>query len=510
MEKEKFYINIYRATDSFLYLPAYIAENLKILQTELDSIEKYCGKYEFVVNFVKLESKKGDEEAIRMMLKDVGTNTVAIAIGSPVAFFKSDMEKDLIQNIRVVGAMIDKSTFWAVDHKNVSCDEIGMLKGKFSRVIHPNENYITGYYLGKKTRRLAKINDGALVDFGTEIAELKQCNVGTSEAIAITADIATLAKEISCDNPKLHINHKFSISEKKFLTTGIITAIKFCEEFPDIIERIIESIQKSIVILYSSRETAEKICTEVATSKFKDQFCEPNTQTKSISKIVEMMYEEKFYPADLNISKECWDKAIDALAKTDQWEDEYKNDILAHSFYEYVVNKFVLNSEKSIADQFGIDLETFESELRPMKEKLTNLEQKLGEKDKEIEKKIEELGEKNGEKDKEIEKKIAELGEKDKEIEKKNAELREKDKEIEKKNAEIERLSRFKNFMRKIWACLKRHFAVLMCLVIILGVIIANYIWKFITFIDSGIINLIGIVIAAVSFIFDHNKKKQT
>jgi hypothetical protein len=363
---DTFNIKIHRATDSFLYLPAYIAKDLEIFQTILGSKRK-IGDREYRINIVFEEPKQdeGDEEAISKMIDDNTDTSVAIAICSPVAFLKPDMESKIRENVRVVGAIINKLTFWAVDHEHNEYSDTKDLKGKFTKVIYPSEKFITGCYLGREVQRDAGITDKNLVpvEFDTEIEKLRTLNCSEEHpAVAVTADIATLAEATTGDDPELYINHHFS-RKGDFLTTGIVTSKKSCDKFPDIIAKIIEAIQKSIAILYSSEITARRICAGIASRQFANKFTQTiGEDSDAIREIIRLMNEEEFYPADLNISEEGWDKAVKALSLTrhlDKADDKKIKSILSDSFYQFVDNKFVRDSEKSIAEQFGINLYTF-------------------------------------------------------------------------------------------------------------------------------------------------------
>jgi hypothetical protein len=297
---ETFTLKIYRAANSFLYLPTYIADELEIFNTALeakDNVIKIDQKeYTLKVEFVDLDGT-GDEEAINQMRKnneDCSNNSIAIAIGSPVAFLKPRMT-DEENNTRVVGAIINKLTFWAVDHQNKVYKTISDLKKNFSKVIYPNDKFVTGCYLGKIVKTEADISnaDCIPVEFETEIPELIKINTAKKEnrteqsAIAITADIATLAQKTMGKDPALHINHYFSRSGD-FLTTGIITTKSACDKYPDLITKIIEAIQKSIAILYSSEKTARKVCAVIADKKqFKQKFCDKvDENSDSIKEII--------------------------------------------------------------------------------------------------------------------------------------------------------------------------------------------------------------------------------
>jgi len=378
---DKFYIKIHSATDSFLYLPVYIAKELEIFQTLLgpkriikdkkSGVEK---EYEIEVVFEKTKSDEGDEEAILNMMKDCTDTSVAIAIGSPVAFLKETITED-IKNVRIVGAIINRLTFWAVNFcksTKEKYDDRKKLKGKFKKIIYPSEKFVTGCYLGREFQKDTGVSDKNLdpVPFDTEIEKLKlhkHNSCDTNCPVAITADIATLAAEVAQKGTEtgnayeLHINHHFS-QWGNFLTTGIIASKESCEKFPDIITKIIEAIQKSIAILYSSESTAREICASIATKIFSSKFSpEINAGSEVIKNIIQFMYKEEFYPADLNISKDSWDKAVKALSYTRQWNRDDKNTkhVIYNSFYDFVDNRYVLASERNIAKGFGIDLYTF-------------------------------------------------------------------------------------------------------------------------------------------------------
>jgi hypothetical protein len=350
----KLNIKIYRSTDTFLYLPVYIADNLDILKTILGSKQSISGnEYEVDIEFVPPINNeiKGDEGAIYEMIKNTNENTVAIAIGSPVAFLGSKkMTKEQIDDVRVVGAIIDKLTFWALATSNHRDDieNISDFKKYFKKVIYPNNEYITAHYLGSKIEKEAGITGISEFEFGDEIAGLKQ----NSDAVAITANIDALAIAVT-DTIALayHINYFFSKKEREVLTTGIITSKKSCERFPGIIEKIIDSIQMSIAILYTSEKTAKKNCAEIAQkNEFSSRFghIELSEESDSIKEIIGLVYDEEFYPKhDLRITKESWGEAVAAFTNADVGE----SNIL---FEKHVDNSFVL---KSTTKRLSIDFD---------------------------------------------------------------------------------------------------------------------------------------------------------
>jgi hypothetical protein len=333
-------LKIFKATEAFLYLPIYIAKDLKIFETLLE-----CDEVEID------ETSGGDINAITTMFEenkktDIDPYTIAIAIADPIVLLQPNMP----ENVKIVGAVINKSTFWAVSTRkkgntiNLKNDSI---------LICPNENYRTGNYWGEKTRKKENIEKKELVEFGEEITKFKDISErNDSQVTAITADIAALVDERN--DGWFRITKSFS-TNGEFLTTGIIVSKESCEKYIEVIEKIIEAIQTSITILYSSKITAKRICADIAKAKFSDKFSgkEINEHSKQIEKIIDLMYDEEFYPNDLSISKESWDKAVEALGDVQGWKSEETEENKA-SFVRYVDNSFVL---KSITKRFGIDLD---------------------------------------------------------------------------------------------------------------------------------------------------------
>lgn len=335
---------IYRAANAFLYLPTYVAEELGILDTLL----RDCG-----ITSIEFRTSLGDVAAVMdMQQENLNNDTIAIAIGDPTAFLsirvdeKNDFKKD---EIKVIGAIINKLAFWAVNHTDKQFESIDKFQNNFSKVIHYEQEYITGYYLGNKVMNLSKIGAGVQVAFGKEIEELEKYNGhGDEKALAISADIVAIAKGTTKSD--LKINYRFSKTDD-YLTTGILATKTCCDKHEKILSRIIEGIQKSILLIYSSTKLAEKICETISK---KPEFNQTSIDGKVIAKIIELIREDKFYPADLNISRKGWTESIEALSRTQLWDSR----VLADSYDKHVDNRFVYNAERSLAKQLGIDIDT--------------------------------------------------------------------------------------------------------------------------------------------------------
>lgn len=252
---------------------------------------------------------------------------------------------------------------------------MSQFKNEFNQVIHNDDNMITGYRLGKRVQSEGRIGKNQKVDFGKEISTLIKHNSENEKlkAVAITADIISLVNGIQENS--LHINYRFS-TEGEYLTTGIITSHRVCKEFSHCVSKIIEAIQKSISFLYSSEKVVIDICEKLKDKK--DLFDTSSLLIKHVPEIIKLMNEEKFYPADLNVSSKAWNEAVRSLRLSEQWDlddennsERYKN-IINNSYEQYVYNDLVINAERSLAAQFGINLDTFKSEINSLLSPLQN------------------------------------------------------------------------------------------------------------------------------------------
>lgn len=421
-------VNIYKSVDAFLYLPVYIAKELGIFDAILK--KHHLGH----VNVELPDSDIGgtDISAIQKMLIENHTKNdegFAISIADPMAFLTKQIEGDSEEYDTnccvVIGSLISKLPFWAVNHKLKTYSRWEDLSAEYNQVIHYEKNLITGYALGEKiVRKNSSRCKSITTNFGSEIqlceVENKKNRKNNSRSVAITADIVSLVKSVNRENNPLRINYSFSKID--YLSTGIITTKKIAEDtrYTQILIDIIEGIQKAILLVYSSEKIAKQIAGEVATKintgiikekikgkifpddpaslirLLKEEICikeeKPNSEDskislglknkilkeltfpeekweknlhdfifpKDIDYILKLMKVEEFYPADLNIKKEVWDKTLEDLSNSVELRDGVK---MEESYSNFVNNSFVLSSERSIAKQVGIDLSTFQTEL---------------------------------------------------------------------------------------------------------------------------------------------------
>jgi hypothetical protein len=365
-------IYIYTAADAFLYLPVYIAKELKIFKSLLkdESIS---------ITFPDLKAE-GDTHAIQEMLNmnekaiyNERKNIIPICISDPTAFLSKKISNryDYTQCI-VIGALINKVPFWAVDRHHIHYDSFDKLCESFTDVIHYDKELLTGYHLGQRFMEKNKYCVPHLASkVGSEFQVLDETyknfisrNEENKSVVALSADIVSVVKGLMekdiDESAQFSINYYFSKEKDSLISTGILTTKNVIrkKENHRLLCKIIEGIQKSISIIESSEEIATEICLKVANDK------KIAAIDKEVArKIIERINDENFYPADLNISKNEWNNTIIALGTVEKWPQNQLNERLTSSYDDYVTNEFLKGSLMEISKQFGITKEVFRNEI---------------------------------------------------------------------------------------------------------------------------------------------------
>lgn len=298
-------LNIYLAADAVMYLPLYVAKEKGVFQTLLPDIE------------TNLYPTGGDYDAIRRMREDnisTDKSLIAIAIADPngIKSFK---------NVRVIASLIDRLSFWAISRKDVDLSQEDVVQNIFSEVIYYNSNLITGHKVGKNFYDKENLTSKQTVNqLGNEFNYLD--NEGS---IIITPDLLKIAHYQVLDN--VHINYHFAKGDRyipsDYITTAIITN-KCClkEPYYHKLARVIEAIQKAMSIIYSSKQIAKEILLNMDCMS---EECTETDKEKVAEKIIEIIYEDRIYPSDLNITNEKWKKT---LSNDDITFETYVNMIL--------------------------------------------------------------------------------------------------------------------------------------------------------------------------------------
>ncbi len=344
---------IYRAADAFLYLPTYIAEHRKIFQT----IDK-----ELHVEFCTPgDHQSGDIPAMEAMFEDSHKHDIlSIALCDPLAMF-SRYAPDILQpkDLRLIGALITKPSFWGVNKIEGELSESG-IGHHFKKIIYYDEALTTGHFIGKQLRTVTGISSFGSVNFGQEINTLLKEQEKGTPTIAITADIVGLAKEAHTGE-NITINHRFSKNPRysDFLTTGLITTAMNtnCPEDTYILRKVVEGIQRAIFLLRSSKEIACSVCQEIAVEREFYQDGQDSLTQDEVSWIIDQIYEENFYPMNLAVSKSQWVNAVKARGRVEFWEDDDIKE--ANNMYQMVVHQeFSEAATWQIVSEFGVSKPT--------------------------------------------------------------------------------------------------------------------------------------------------------
>ena len=339
---------IYRAADAFVYLPTYIAEHTKIFQTIDKALE------------VKFSTPGGQQSsdllAIQTMIKESRKgDKLPIALCDPLAIFSSGACDPLQpEDLRLIGALITKPSFWCVNcvKNELSESEIKKHFKDFKKIIYYNETLATGNFIGRKLKNDIGIPEIVPVNFGEEIKRLLEERKKGNAVIAITADIVALAKEAYTAG-NISINHRFSTNPdySNFLTTGLITTAEICENEPDTLKKVVEGIQKAILDLHSSGEGASMACRKIAAAEQFYQEGQKKLKKKEVSWVIDQIRKEKFYPLNLSVSKSQWITAVEARSKVEIWDEDRVKEI--EGMYQMVVEqKFSEEATRGIVNEF--------------------------------------------------------------------------------------------------------------------------------------------------------------
>ena len=351
-------VNFYRAADAFLYLPTYIAE--------------YRGIYEEISKTLKVSFNtperpdSGDLPALRSMINDSRKgDTLPIAICDPFVMFSSGLHGMDIQptDLRVLGAIITKVPFWAIDSKEgeISEDEFGK---EFKRIIYYNEKLRTGHYIGARTAHLANINDVNPVYFGQEFETLFRNR--EKRTLAVTCDVISMG--IFHDYPdkqkQISVNHCYSNNPhyKNFVTTALVTTAEVCKKYPEYTAEVLQGVQASLGILRSSREIALSVCKELAEE---NEFYGPqhliNGQMQKLTDdqvewIIDRIYEGDFYPNTLEITKIQWEETLESHAVGYGFGRKAFDE--GKSQYDTIVDmEYLLNGQRKYLKSVGVSID---------------------------------------------------------------------------------------------------------------------------------------------------------
>ncbi len=359
-------VKIYKAADAFLYLPIYIAEKRGIFETI---------KVDHNVVFPPTEQngQKGDAVALGQVLDaTVKGDEIPLAVCDPFVFLEPPYNSRL-DEICVLGAIITRVPFWAVDGENLEIHENDFAK-TFRKIIYYDEALRTGHYIGKRAEKKSNLLHASTygklhperVGFGEEFSRLF---AGQERTVAITCDIVSMALAKSDPAKKLSINHNFATNDhyKDFITTALLTTHAVRKEFPGTIDRILQGIQAALSIIRCSKEIAVNLCQDLSGDDLFYHEYHPGRlkEESDIRWMVDQIYKGNFYPNSLQISREQWEHTIDCYKKDDIGLDEM-HEVFEEAKAKYdvmVVNQHLIAAQKNFAAHVGIDLALISKEL---------------------------------------------------------------------------------------------------------------------------------------------------
>ena len=360
-------IEIFRAADAFIYLPLYIAEKLGIFK-----------RFNVEVKFadVPKNANGGDDGAIKSMLSSNSADTIYIAIADPTSFL---LHKDIVvkgkdkkEEIQVIGGLINKPPFWAIDH----CDEgeasdIRKLGARFKNktLIVPRQRYVTINGIGKEVSRYMYANHSEEqienCDFGKEFDKLRELQKGgkkDNEVLVLSGDVVSIAENLVKNN-RLVPQFFFADMGKEFAVTGILANKKQTvdKDNDEVFVNFLGAIQTAVLIIQNccSGELINILSNDEEFSRIllkADGTKGEVDEKEKKEKLIELIRDANFYPTDLRISEEAWVNSLEILRQVDvkTYED---NAVSIKSYHKYTNFEFANRLKLNVLEARSAELE---------------------------------------------------------------------------------------------------------------------------------------------------------
>lgn len=375
IEKIKIHIPVDTdATTATMYFPLNIAKQRGIF-------ESVIGKNILVTP----EGATGDSEAIKALYKpkqddteqDENKNILSLAIADPTAlaglYENKHTEGEDVEKIRVIGALINKLSFWAISKKkDNSC-----LITNYDPIIVYTAQYKTSNMIGlrlsedKQEKEKEQKDESAQEGQDSNKGPVTPVNPGEEfeklseeKTLIITPDILRVAEHSTQNN--VHILTSYAKNndnnalpapdniDSDYITTAIFAHtddIKDSEK-RKLIVKVIKAIQKARFVLFSSDDIAvETLKSMGCITKINPQDTNgsPKYDDEKITiiakKVVELMSEGPLYPYEMNIYRKQWRNTMAASRSTA---------VSALRYGQYVDNEIVIEAENALAKELGI------------------------------------------------------------------------------------------------------------------------------------------------------------
>jgi len=392
-------ISIYRAGDTFFYLPLYIAYELGIFKRFLQNVD-----VEFVTNSTFI----GDLAAIKKIVENTPKDVIPIAIADPTCFLWENItveKEDRKSKIKVIGGLINKPPFWAIDHQATPFGSREELETKFKSktLIFPKKKYATVYAIGHELS--ANIHDSPEesenktieCEFGEEFTTLNARPQNKSdEYLVLSGDILTIAKAMESDSTLLTQFCFAKMKEndgtsKEYAVTGILANKDDIEKSSnkEIFINFLNAIQAALYILKSC-ESSEliNILFNVTNNIDKKIYACDDLSNWAKIKVFELIQQGNFYPFDLSISNKAWGNSIKNLQIVDFARYNKMEHLLNNSYNDYTYFDFLqslaFNTMGAGVSQNGQRITELEADITQKEQKITNLEADVSQKEQKI------------------------------------------------------------------------------------------------------------------------------
>jgi hypothetical protein len=320
-------VKIVRASNAFIYLPLYMAEEYELFDRVQRSGNPFDSRrLDFTFSSVRTD-KEGDRNAIDEMIKLVGTGEIAFALGDPMEIVESRIDPT---ELVVFGAIVKRPPFWIVNGHNAKT----ILDLKIQNLIYYERDTLqTGNYLGRFISDKLKLKESAqfaVVDeVGLELDELiGMKHKGIPDCGGLTVDLLGMARAVNKTGFKqcrpilsLHKQPEF----RNFICTAFVTHKKVLKDETRAVEVLLQALSQAVQIVNLTPAVVAKHCQKLSTKKFfREQLRitrlddPPKGLTAAESDwVARVILNDEIYSTDFSISEADWEKT----ARADRWTE---------------------------------------------------------------------------------------------------------------------------------------------------------------------------------------------
>jgi hypothetical protein len=281
---------------TFLYLPLYVADELKLFKKHVP--------HGYEVSLERRSGEQLDREVYERVVEDkAGDENIWFGVGDPMPVYQSKNSRSAEERKgRVIAALINKATFWAVD-RNTSVSHYYELPIKFEKIITFKEG-TTCNVLAKDVavKRSTGVTIESIIVEGVEPGyELRTLAALKSEpkVVAITPN---LLETINYTNAgKLKICYSFATSGmfSNLLVTAIITREDVIANHAPLVRGILLALEEAYALIHLRDDRVIEIGSKIFNS-------EKNIITQTLNRALD----EDLFPTDIRVERDSWYNAV--------------------------------------------------------------------------------------------------------------------------------------------------------------------------------------------------------